>query len=82
MILDGILGLVLNLANWATEGLQDLSFTVSDGFYNVLNNFFSFLVWIFPWKELMPIVVFIIAMMAFRITVSIIKTIWNLLPIV
>lgn len=82
MLFTGFISLILDLANWLTEDLAELSFKVSDGFYEVLNNFLGFAVWLIPWRELAPIVVFIVAMMAFRVTVSIVKTIWNLLPIV
>lgn len=65
-----------------TGGLGKLHFTVSNGFYEVLDNYLSFACWLFPWKDLMPIVVFIFSMFVFRITIAIIKTVWNLLPIV
>lgn len=64
-----------------TNGLEKLHFTVSNGFYEVLDNYLSFAVWILPWRELAPIVIFIFSMFIFRTVVSIIKTIWNLLPI-
>lgn len=65
-----------------TGGLSKLHFVVSEGFYQILDNYLSFACWIFPWKELAPIAVFIFSMFIFRIAVAIIKTVWNLLPIV
>lgn len=80
-MLTSIFEFAIGILTDITEPLGKLSFTVSEGFYQVLENYLSFCLYIFPFYELMPIVVFIFSMFMFRIAISIIKTIWQLLPV-
>ena len=46
-----------------------------------LTNFLHVIYYILPIKNLSPIIYCFIGLMTFRIVISIVKTIWNLLPI-
>lgn len=46
-----------------------------------LTNFLHVIYYILPIKKLSPIIYCFIGLMTFRIVISIVKTIWNLLPI-
>ena len=81
MITTGLINMVLELINGMTSGLGSLNFTVSDGFYEVLTNYLCCALYFFPFKQLMPIAIFVFAMFCFRAVVAIITTIWDLLPI-
>ena len=81
MITTGLLKMALGLISGMTSGLGSLSFTVSDGFYEVLNNYLCCALYFIPFKQLMPIVIFVFTMFCFRAVVAVIETIWDLLPI-
>lgn len=46
-----------------------------------LTNFLHVIYYIFPIAKLSPIIYSFLGLMAFRIVISLIKTIWNLLPV-
>lgn len=80
-MITSIFEFALGILTDITSPLAKLSFTVSEGFYQVLENYLAFCLYIFPFYELMPIVVFIFSMFMFRIAISLVKTIWQLLPV-
>lgn len=63
-------------------GTVAFSWTLSTSTYlATLSTIFSIIVYILPIGKLSPIITILIASMVFRITVSIIKAIWQLIPI-
>ena len=75
IILKGVVNILLAPLiplNWAVNAVFSIS---------VISDFINIVAFVLPWSNLVPIIVFIIAMFAFRIVVSLIKTIWDLLPI-
>lgn len=83
MIVEGLLAVVFGVVNTLLLPLEILNF----GFdilssITFISQFFNFVGWLLPMAELMPIIISFIALMGFRIVVSLIKTIWDLLPIV
>ena len=82
MIVEGLLSVVFGLLNILLIPLQvvDLGFNVVT--LEPVIQFLNMALYLIPFKELMPIFIFFVAMMSFRVVVSLIKTIWDLLPIV
>lgn len=63
-------------------GTVAFSWTLDTSVYlQGLTNFLHVIYYVLPIKKLSPIIFCFISLMAFRIVVSIIKTIWNLIPI-
>lgn len=63
-------------------GTVAFSWTLSTSTYlATLSTIFSIIVYILPIGKLSPIITILIASMVFRIVVSIIKAIWQLIPI-
>ena len=58
-----------------------VTFGFGDNFSDVLFDFFAVACCLLPVKNLLPIFVFMISVVVFKTTISIVKTIWNLLPI-
>lgn len=63
-------------------GTVAFSWTLSTSTYlATLSTIFSIIVYILPIGKLSPIITILIASMVFRIVISIIKAIWQLIPI-
>lgn len=67
---------------FAVIGNLSISYNLSISSYvSVLTSFLSVVFYIIPFKKLLPIFVIVIAFSVFRIAISILKTIWSILPI-
>lgn len=81
MIGDLIIGIIYNAFMFVLGGFEPLHFNMDTTVFQTFSDFFAFIFYIMPFKSLFPIVVITVSLMTFRITVSVIKTIWDLLPI-
>lgn len=82
MILDLLLGILQGIVNILLAPLQVLDFAIDFvSSFSVVQGFVKVVAYLFPWSNLMPLIVFIIGMFIFRSVLSLIKTIWELLPI-
>lgn len=82
MIVDGILlilqGIVnvllapLTVINWVSIKIENIA---------IIKNFINVIAYILPWKYITPLITFLIGLFVFRAVVALIKTIWELLPI-
>lgn len=81
MIVEGILSVVFGLLNVLLMPLQVVTFGLNVLTFEPVLQFINMALYLIPFKELMPIFIFFVSMMTFRIIISLIKTIWNLLPI-
>lgn len=82
MIVEGMLSVVFGLLNVLLLPLNVVNFSMNILTLDPIKQFIKMALYIIPFAELMPIFIFFVSMMAFRIVVSLIKTIWDLLPIV
>lgn len=82
MITDVILNAIFGIVNVLLLPLEVINFGVDIITLEPVIQFFKMAVFLIPVAQLMPIFLFFVSMMGFRIVVSIIKTIWDLLPIV
>ena len=82
MIIEGVLSVVFGLLNILLIPLQVVDLGLSVVTLEPVIQFLHMAMYLIPFKELMPIFIFFMSMMAFRVVVSVIKTIWDLLPIV
>lgn len=82
MIINSFLIILKGVVNILLAPLIPLNWAVNTVFsISVISDFINIVAFVLPWSNLVPIIVFIIAMFAFRIVVSLIKTIWDLLPV-
>lgn len=51
------------------------------GYASLLLSFLQIVCYVLPFKRVLPILIAVISIVIFKITVSLIKTIWQLLPI-
>ena len=81
MVVEGLLNVVFGLINLLLMPLNVVNFVVNAISLEPVVEFINMAMYLIPFKELMPIFVFFVSMMIFRVVVSFIKTIWDLLPI-
>lgn len=81
MITDALINLIYNVFMFFLGGYEPLHFNLDTTIFRTFSDFFAFLFYILPIKELLPIVTIIVSIMIFRIIISVVKTIWDLLPI-
>ena len=81
MIVEGILSVVFGIINLILMPFNVVNFVVNALSFEPIIEFINMALYLIPFKELMPIFVFFVSMMLFRIAVAFIKTIWDLLPV-
>lgn len=82
MIIDLFLGIIQVVVNVLLAPLSVLNFVVDIATkIPVVMGFIKVISYLFPWSQILPIITIIVAIFAFRAVVSLIKTIWELLPI-
>ena len=75
LVLQGVVKVLLaplNVLNFAVDFASSIS---------VVQEFIKVVAYLFPWNQLTPLFSFVVSMLIFRGVVSLIKTIWDLLPI-
>lgn len=73
---------ILNVVDWVLSPLELLNWGFTSINLAPLKNFLGVIYYILPIPQLKPIIIFVICMFGFRIGISLIKIIWDLLPIV
>lgn len=83
MILDGILNILGFLFNALLSPLEIINIGIDVvSSIPIVTSFIQVVAYIFPFQNLLPIIIITIAILGFKIVISIIKTLWDLLPIV
>lgn len=81
MITDACINLIYNIFMALLGSYEPLTFNFDSSVYGTISNFLAFIFYILPIDGLVPIVVIVIGITVFRIVISVIKTVWDLLPI-
>lgn len=82
MITDKLLDIVFSFLNSILDALPVMDVEVD---FSVLNAFLDIVgtcLYFFPWQKVLPILGIIMMLQVWRILISIIKVIWQLLPLV
>ena len=81
MIIDKVLDVLFAFLEAVLSKLpvmnMDVDFSVLNGFMDVL----GFALYFFPWAKVLPILGLIMILQVWRIVVSIIRTVWEVLPL-
>lgn len=81
MITDSVISLAYDIFMFFLSGYEPLTFNIDTTVFRTFTDFLAFIFYILPVSGLMPIVTIFMGIMMFRIVISVIKTIWDLLPI-
>lgn len=83
MIVDGILLVLQGVLSILLAPLEVINIGIDFvSSIPVVSSFLQIVAYILPWSNILPILLIIISIFAFRILISLIKTIWSLLPLV
>lgn len=81
MITEKIIGLINSIVLRFFEGWEDINLLISESLWEPVNDFFSFLFYVLPYKTVLAVLALFISIMLFRIIISVLKTIWDVLPL-
>lgn len=81
MIVESIFNLLFLPIEILLAPLTVINFVVDSSIFAPILSFLNMATYLIPIKSLMPIIIFSASLMGFRIIISLIKTIWQLLPI-
>ena len=82
MIIEGLLQVIFNTVNLLLSPLDVLSFVFDSSIMNTVGEYLSIVFYFIPIGNLMPIILFIIALFGFRSLLALLKTIMQLIPFV
>lgn len=81
MISDIFITLIYDLFMFFLGGYEPLHFNIDTTVFRTFSDFLAFIFYILPINGLLPIVTIVVGITMFRVIISVIKTIWDLLPI-
>ena len=83
MIINLFLGVIKTFLSVLLAPLEIINITV-DLIVGIpiVTSFLQLIAYILPWNNILPLIILTIAIFGFRIIVSLIKTIWQLIPFV
>ena len=81
MITDIFVTLIYDLFMFFLGGYEPLHFNIDTTVFRTFTDFLAFIFYILPINGLLPIVTIVVGITMFRVIISVIKTIWDLLPI-
>lgn len=82
MIVDGMLSLLFNLIDFILTPLELINWNFDNSLLNPILDFITMAIWLIPIKQLMPIFLMFVALMSFRVAISMLKTINNIIPFI
>lgn len=81
MIIDLILTVLFGIVNILLSPLTLINIVVDFiGSMPIVYEFLEVIAYILPWGNLLPLIILIHAIFVFRIIISLIKTIWQIIP--
>lgn len=80
MITDCIINMIYNAFMYLLGSHEPLRFNIESTVYESIHDFLAFLFFILPINGLKVIFVIIVSVIYFRVVISVIKTVWELLP--
>ncbi len=82
MVTNFLLNPIFNFVNILLSPLNLVSWTL-DKIMNIplLTSFLEVVAYIIPWGYLYPLILIIFGIIGFKIIISLIKTIWDILPV-
>ncbi len=81
MITDAVLKFFADIADILLGGLETVEFSLPALLLDGVSDFIAFILYVLPMDAVQGIITVFTCLMIFRITVSFIKTVWQLLPI-
>lgn len=82
MIVDGILNVLAILLNILLAPLEVLNIVIDiSSSVPIVASFIQVVAYLIPFNNLLPIFVIVIAIIGFKVVISLLKTLWDILPV-
>lgn len=82
MIIDLILNLLQGILQLLLSPLELINITIDfTSNFSVINEFLSVIAYILPWNNILPLIAIVVGIVVFKAGISLIKTIWALIPV-
>jgi hypothetical protein len=81
MVGSAVINLIYKVFMYFVGGYEPLRFNFNTSFYSTIKDFISFIFYILPIYGLKTIVSLIISITLFRVIIALVKTLWDLIPI-
>ena len=81
MIVEGILTVVFGIVNIILSPISLIGWGFDTALCSPLGDILKVVYYVLPIGKLSPIITFIVAMFIFRAVIALIKTIWELIPV-
>lgn len=82
MIIELLFNLLFSVVNILLLPFDGLNLIISSDIFSTVINYCSVALYVFPIQNFIPIIAFVIGTMAFRILISALKTLWDILPFI
>lgn len=82
MILDLGLSVLDTLLVFLLSPLQLITISVDFlSSFDFVSEFFTVVAWLIPWGNILPLIILVFTVTGFKIGISLLKTLWAILPI-
>lgn len=82
MIVDVFVNLFFGIVNTILQPLSSLgNIVVNSSMFLPIVSILKIIFYVLPIQQLLPLIALTVALMGFRIVVSLLKTVWDILPI-
>lgn len=82
MISEFFLNIIFSFVSGMLNLLPEFTWSVESSAFEYLISFIRMIGYLLPWGTVSAIVSLVVALFVFRIIIAIIKTVWDLLPLV
>lgn len=82
MIIQSLLMFVFDIINYLLLPFDAIGMVVSSSYFTTFGQYLSAINYIIPMANFIPIIAFLISTMALRVLVALLKTVWDILPLV
>lgn len=82
MISDALLNVVFGLVNSILDLLPTIEFTLNSDVVTTVYKFLHVILWVLPCNTVVSILLIQLSIGVFRVLISLIKTVWDLIPFV
>lgn len=81
MIIDGFINILSIIISALLSPLEIINISIDYlSSLTVVSSFIQVIAYLLPWDNLLPLIVLVIAILLFKLVISLITAIWDLLP--
>lgn len=82
MIIEALLNIIFSVINLLLTPFDGLNIILGSDIFNTVLEYLSVANYVLPIENFIPIIVFVISTMLLRIIITVLKTLWDILPFI